>query len=927
MKNLTTLPRAPLVAALIAASLVLSGCGRHDAASYVQSARAYVAKNDYAAALIEAKNALQKDPDNGEARVVLAQALLGHGDAAGAEAEVRKAIALKVPGDTTYPILAQALAAQGDFRKLTEELGGLKLSSAGARAELGGWVALAALMQGDAVNAKRLADAALADAPKDVRAHLVLAQLHAQQGDFAAARASIERALQVEPDNIEALLMHAQLLVGSGKRDEAVKVLDRTIGTHPQSIPARYMRLALAVTGREFDVAKAQLAKMKEQAPRELRTVYGDALVAFATRDFAHAHDAVQRVLGVRPDDLAALYLSGLVDYELGTYATSEEALRKVVARAPANVGARRALAVVYLRTGRGAQALETLGPALAAAPDNPALLRPAGEAYLASGDAERAEQAYERANGLDKDDFASKVRLAQVRYAGGDTARAVNDLEDLAASEQGGAQADVALFFAELRQRHYDKAQAAADAVAKKLPKSGLPWQLRGILALAQRDLKAARAHFEKALEVQPDFVGAAYNLGLLDVREGRPQAARERYERLLKAYPKSEQLQLALAQVLAVTGGTPDQVRRVLDDAVADHPTSARARIARIEFDLRRRDAKSALTAAQAAAAAIPDNPQVTALVGAAQVMGGDYNQAIGTFKRLSQLQPQNPLPLLQLAEAQAAAKEYPAAIESERKAIALKPDLSPAWGLLARTYLAWGRPDAAIADARKLQKDQPKQALGYALEGEIHAAQQKWPDAANAYREAFAREATPQIAGRYFVLLETAGKPDQARAMATKFSDEHPKDPTLVGLVAERSLAKGDIDAAIPAYKRVLAIQPDNVVALNNLGWMLTEKKDPKGLEYAEEAHRLAPFNPGVLDTLGYAYTHNGNAQRAVQILRMAKAMAPERPTFRLHLAQALAASGDKAAAREELVPLTKLENAPKIRAEAEKYLSTL
>mgnify|MGYP003580376047 CR=1 FL=1 len=30
---------------------------------------------------------------------------------------------------------------------------------------------------------------------------------------------------------------------------------------------------------------------------------------------------------------------------------------------------------------------------------------------------------------------------------------------------------------------------------------------------------------------------------------------------------------------------------------------------------------------------------------------------------------------------------------------------------------------------------------------------------------------------------------------------------------------------------------------------------ERKDPKGVEYAEEAHRLSPFNPNVLDTLDW------------------------------------------------------------------------
>jgi Flp pilus assembly protein TadD len=105
------------------------------------------------------------------------------------------------------------------------------------------------------------------------------------------------------------------------------------------------------------------------------------------------------------------------------------------------------------------------------------------------------------------------------------------------------------------------------------------------------------------------------------------------------------------------------------------------------------------------------------------------------------------------------------------------------------------------------------------------------------------------------------------------------------------------------------------------------MLTEKKDPKGLEYAERAHLLAPFNAGVLDTLGAAYTANGNPKRAVPLLRMASTLVPTHAQYRLHLAKALADSGDKAAARQEIEPLTKLEKDSPVRARAEKLLSTL
>src|SRR5689334_8292814 len=98
-----TVPRAIRLPALLLAIAILSACGRDDAASYLKSAQNYVEKRDYRAAIIEVKNALQKEPDNGEARLLLAKAFLETGDPANAETEHRKAIALKATDDRTYP--------------------------------------------------------------------------------------------------------------------------------------------------------------------------------------------------------------------------------------------------------------------------------------------------------------------------------------------------------------------------------------------------------------------------------------------------------------------------------------------------------------------------------------------------------------------------------------------------------------------------------------------------------------------------------------------------------------------------------------------------------------------------------------------------------------------------------------------------------
>jgi len=336
--------------------------------------------------------------------------------------------------------------------------------------------------------------------------------------------------------------------------------------------------------------------------------------------------------------------------------------------------------------------------------------------------------------------------------------------------------------------------------------------------------------------------------------------------------------------------------------------------------------RDPKSALEAAKAAQTAFPDDTQVMEAVGIAQRAAGQTDDALATFKRLVQLQPQNASALLRLADVEVARKDYSAAVATLRKAIDADPNQNRTLLALAKTFIISGHPEDAIAEARKLQKERPKSALGYALEGEVLAAQGKWPQAAAAYREAMAREPIPMLAvRRYETLLQVSAS--DASAFAAQWAKEHPKDVTLETFLGQQSLGRKDLRGAIAHYEAVIKIEPDNAVVLNNLAWALTETGDPRAREYAATAYRQAPFNPSVIDTLGWAEVQIGDAKRGVELLRAASNLAPSNVDIRLHLAKGLIKTGDKAEAKKALEPLSRLDAAAPARVEAEKLLTGL
>jgi cellulose synthase operon protein C len=662
--------------------------------------------------------------------------------------------------------------------------------------------------------------------------------------------------------------------------------------------------------------------------PQDPRVRYAEALIAYARGDLPGARDAVQAVLSAAPQHVPALYLSGIINYAMGSYAAAEEALRAVIAKVPNNANARRLLAATYLRGGRTAQALEVLEPALARTPDDPALLRAAAEVQLAANNPNRAAELYERASVLDKGDATNRVRLAQARLAaGGDAEASLRELENIVGANPSLAMADLALITAHLRRRETDQALVAAEAFTKKQSNNPVAWNVKGVVNSNRHDYAAARASFEQALKIEPGFVAAAYNLAQLDLVERNAEGARKGYEKILAKDPRNEQALLAIANMLAATHAPPAQVKAALDRAVAANPTSVRTRLALLSYYAQQRDGKGALEAAQSANSAIPDNSQLVDALGMTQQAAGETNQALETMARAVKLQPDSAVPLLRLAGVQAANKDYDGSIATLKKAIAVQPGLPASWVALAGVYNSTNRVDAGLADARRLQKDMPTKAAGYALEGNLLMSQKKAPEAAKAFREALVREPAPILAASLYSALQAAGKKDQALLMAQQWQKENPKDVVLRTLQGQQALLAKDYKTAVVYLRSALDADPDNIVTLNNLAWALNELGDPKALEYADRAANIAPYAPAVMDTQGWVLVTQGKSARGVELLRMASGLSPQDADIRLHFAKALLKAGDKAGAKSELEAVAVLTQASPARSEAQQMLKEL
>ena len=894
---------------LIAAGLI-SACGDEKPEVLIAAAKSSLEKNDQKTAIIQIKNALQVNPNLPEARFLLGTALLKNGDAPAAEIELDKSLRLKYSDDLVVPKFVQSLLLQGKFKKITDDFSKTELQSAASKADLQISLSKAYAAQGLAELSKSALNSALSYEPDNADALIMKARDFAAKSDFSAAISQIDAVILKNPGNAEALKIKGDILL-YGKRDldGALLAYKKSVEVKDNYVPGYAGVLTILFQQEKLDDAQKELDSLKKIAEKNPQTKYFEVQLAYQKKDYVAARSLAQQLLKITPDNPVALQSAGLIEFQLNSFLQAEIYLSKAVATNSALSVARRVLVMTYLRMGQPDKALSTLNPGLKQEPIDTALYSIAGEVFLQNGDIKKAGEYFSKASKLDPKDPRKRTSVALVQMMGGDTVSAFNELDDIASSDQG-ITANLALISAHLRRQEFDKALKAIDGMEKKQPNNPLVFNLRGKVQISQKDYSNARKSFEKAVEINPTYFPAVASLAGLDVFEKKPENAKKRLEDLLTKDPKNSQALLGLAELQARTGGKKEDIADSINRAITANPSEIGPRILLVDFYLRNKDNKAALTAAQNAATVLPDSLEVLDALGRTQLASGDTNQAISSYTKLASLQPQSVPALMRLAGANIVAKNAAAAEQSLNKVLELKPDLLEAQSNLIMLNISAEQYTKAIDIARTVQKQRPKEAVGYVLEGDVNVAQKKWDDALTAYRTGLKQSTALEPATKIHAILSSTDRKSEADKFAETWMKDHPKDMPFVTYLADAGLVKRDYASAEKYYQLVIRSQPDNAVAFNNLAWIEGQLKKDGAIAYSEKANKLAPNQPAFMDTLATLLSEKGDHAKSIELQNKAIALQPENPVFKLNLAKIYIKSGDKKQAKMLLDDLAKL-----------------
>ncbi len=899
---------APRLAALVLLA-ALAGCFGPSADQLLEKARTDLQTEDYASAGIAARNLLKDQPESAAGRYLLGRALYSAGDLAGAEIELERAGRFGHPPAELLPALAELRLAQRRPQDVAQDYKDTKLPDAAATARLRALVAQAYRQLDLPAEAAQAASQAVALAPGLPQAQAVHARVLADRGDTGAAVLLAEALVAQSADAAEGWTLLADLRATEDPA-AAAEAYRRALSLRRRMPEAHFGLVRALIAQQDLDGAAQQVQAMRRALPPLPSVSYMEALVTFLQGDLARTAELTDDIIKRSQDDPAVMTLAGMARARLGQGVRAEALLGQAVSLAPRWVQPRVELAGLQVAE-HPRRALETLQPLLGEAQEAGAdadAWRIAGQAHARLGDFRAADDAFSRAQALQPDAAGLRVQQAKSLIARGEAAAGLRLLQNTAA-QRDDITLDMTLVAAHMRRGEQAAALRVLDAAAAKRPDDAMPPYLRGLVLLQQGQRDAARQAFEQSLTKDADLRAAIDALATLDMDAGQLAAARQRYEAYLKRHPKSGLAMTSLAEITLRTGGRAGEVKTWLDRSVQADPLDAGNWLAVLRLQQGLGDRAALLARAQAANAALPEQPSLMLALANAQLSNAETLQAAATLRRLVQLRPQLAPAHLQLAVAHGLAGDLSSARAPMARALELEPDdptvLRGAIAVALSDPATEQRAAQALAIARTVQRRHPQAALGWQLEAEVHQRLGEQPAAIAAWQRALAqRDAPPQVAVALHQALGAAGRAADARQLEARHLAAQPTDALFLTYLAQAAERDGEPAVAERMYRRALALRQDDPLLMNNLAALLTDKQPAQAVALAERAVSRAPGHPALLDTLARALAQQGSYDRAAQVQTQAMEFAPGQPLFRLNLARIHAAQGQKDKARQAL-----------------------
>lgn len=906
-------------------SLLLACSGDSSGNKNVEEAKTHLAAGKHKAAIIELKNALQKNGKNQEARWLLGKVYFDQGQFADAAKELTRAQEFGQSEDDVLPLLSQSLLTQGESDKL-QELSAGNLSDS-ARSVVYASQGMGLLREGKIKEASELIEKATSSFESayalEAKARLIGVQ---SKGDWKLVREQLQKVFEVDPNYAPAWSLQGDVELRSLNPQLAEEAFTKAINNSNHRLDDRYKRALVRLQMNNIDGAKEDIDVLLKRAPRSPGTHYLQGILHFHNRDIKDAVSAFD--LAQNDEDrypMSLFYLATAHNLE-GNYALAEDFAYRFLALVPSSVAGRKLLATMKLRSEDAAEAEALIRPVVDENGEDVNALNLLSSALLKQNKVEEGLELLKKAAELQPDSPEARVRLGAGLMASGEVSGGMEHIEEALKLNPQFQQADALLVAAFLRKKDFAGALNAVDEFERKNPDSFIAHNLRGEVYMAADQVDDAKTSFEKALSLSPGNPGANQNLAFLAIKENDLTGAEKRYLNVLEHNKDHLPAILKLAALSELQGNKTGMVE-YLERGMDTHPKEAQPRIMLARYHLNNGAPEQVAVLLNELGPEITSQPDVLNVVALAHLKQKKYHDAAAVFKKLILLRSDAPQPHHHLALAYIGLGKKAEAKAEYQKAIEISPSYLEPRIELTRLLLQEQDKEGAVENLKLLRKLSPENpevhqldAVRARLDGDQNEALRLTKAA---YDKAPSTRNMLVLAHQYWSM----GKKQLSWDLLGGWVEKYPKDVMARLELASMYMGKGDEDKAADQYVKVLDTQKDNTLALNNLAWLWRDTKPEAALKYAQQAVDQSKDSPLALDTLAVVLLKNKETVKAQRTIDRALEKSPDNPSIKYHHAMINAAAGEKAKAKKYLTELLSGKEEFPERKDAEALLKTL
>ncbi len=388
------------------------------------------------------------------------------------------------------------------------------------------------------------------------------ARVLARRGDYKAALARFREALEAAPEAPALWSEYGHWLRRAKLRPEADEALARALALDPKSASAHLDRALLAHEREDRRAALASFEEALRLRPNHAgtRIAFGKALLDEKRFDEAIAMIDPATKSGSNDGRSRALAALGHAYTRADRYKDARAAYEQAIERAPA-------VAVIWARAAidlsasgdpeTAAEGLRYAQQAARLAPDSAYIAVALGRAYERAGLESEAYAAYQSAVKLDPGARLPRQRLVRLAIDREDWGAARRGAQSLLEVDPSRAESHFLMGLVEFKAGNLDDARLHFDeAIRASNEPYAEAWYNLGVLERKADKPDAAIAAYQKAIEARPGYLAAINNLGLVYSDLGRHEEAEARFREALAKKADYPSAWVNLARTLSARG-----------------------------------------------------------------------------------------------------------------------------------------------------------------------------------------------------------------------------------------------------------------------------------------------------------------------------------------------------------------------------------